>query len=109
MNRFDFLLSRELRKGLARQGTRDGLFPISPPLQNLIRGKEGRELIGRNSETPVSPVPRPLSAEALAVEGKPMTQIDLALSRERFSHWMSEPERRAKREGWSHDDCDDCC
>lgn len=39
---------------------------------------------------------------------KPFTRRDWDLGRQRLSNWMAEPERRAKKEGWSHDDCDDC-
>lgn len=28
--------------------------------------------------------------------------------RDWFARWMAEPQRRAAKEGWSHDDFDDC-
>ena len=42
-------------------------------------------------------------------EGKPMTAADHRRWREGMGRWMDAPYRRAAKEGWSHDDYDDCC
>lgn len=53
-------------------------------------------------------VNKPKTETEAAPERKPFTRRDWELGRQRLSDWMAEPERRAKKEGWSHDDFDDC-
>lgn len=64
MSHSDFRLFGRVHKLAVEEGTGDGTFAVFYPCPKIIRGKKRKELIGRNTETPVSPVPRPLASDA---------------------------------------------
>lgn len=61
--RSDIFVFGKVHPCVFEKGTGDGYFPDFPPYQKKIRREERGELIGKNTETAVSPVPRPLLDE----------------------------------------------
>ena len=63
MSHSDFFVFGRVHKLVIEKGTGDGFFPDFPLDQKIIRGGRRGELIGKDTKTTVSPVPRPLSLD----------------------------------------------
>lgn len=104
MRRSETFDSASYRESLSEKGTGDGLFPLSPPCQKKIREEGGRELIGSYSETPVSPVPRPLAPGDAYARGFAKFRADFCAQ----PMSASELERRERVRAGCFDPWDDC-
>lgn len=47
-------------------------------------------------------------SEQITERQRPPAPSAYERGRDRFADWMAEPQRRAAKEGWSHDEFDDC-
>ena len=104
MRRSETFCSTTYQESLSEKGTGDGLSPLSPPCQKKIRGEEGRELIGRDTETPVSPVPRPLVPDDAYARGFAKFRADFCAQ----PPSASELDRRERCRAGCFDPWDDC-
>lgn len=104
MPRSEIFSSSTYQESLSEKGTGDGLFRLSPPCQKKIREEEGRELIGRDRERPVSPVPRPLVPDDAYARGFAKFRADFCAQ----PLSASELDRRERVRASCFDPWDDC-